>query len=94
MTIVYSEEAKAALFEISDFIDSINTEGAGDRWMTRLTDWVREYALSNFTYALCSNEYLASLGLSCINFNDWIIAFGIEDDLFIVHKIVRGSLLV
>ena len=94
MTVVYGQEAKEALFEISDFIDSINSEGAGDRWTARLADWVKEYAVSNVTYALCSNEYLASLGLSCINYNDWIIAFTINDDLFEVHKIIRGSILI
>ncbi len=93
MTIVYSQEAKSTLFEISDFVDSINIEGAGDRWTAKLTVWLKKYALSNVSYAKCRNRYLASLGLSCINYNDWIIAFKIEDDLFVVYKIVRGSIL-
>lgn len=94
MTIVYGEEAKSTLFEISDFVDSINIEGAGDRWTAKLTVWLQKYALSNVSYALCKNEYLASLDLSCINFNDWIIAFKIEDDQFVVYKIIRGSMLL
>ena len=94
MIIVYSQEAKLALFEVADFIDSINIEGSGDRWINKLSLWLKKYALSNVSYAKCKNRYLASLGLSCINYNDWIIAFKIEDDLFIVYKIVRGSLLL
>ncbi len=93
MTVVYSEEAHATLFEISDFVDSIHTAGAGERWLTKLHKWLSAYALSNVTYALCNDEYLAYLGLSCINYNDWIIAFTIEDNLFTVHEIIRGSLL-
>jgi hypothetical protein len=91
--VVYSEEAIATLFEISDFIDSVNTSGAGERWVAKLTAWVDSYALSNVTFALCNDEYLASRHLSCINFNDWIIAFSIEDSLFVIYKIIRGNLL-
>jgi hypothetical protein len=91
--VVYSEEALATLFELSDFIDSINTVGAGERWVAKLTIWVEGYALANVTFALCNDDYLASLKLSCINYNDWIIAFSIKDDLFVVHKIIRGNLL-
>jgi hypothetical protein len=89
----FGEEAKITIYEVSDFIDSINTFGAGERWVTRLTEWVESYAHSNTTYALCNDSYLASLGLSCINFNDWTIAFKIESETFIVYKIIRGSLL-
>ncbi len=94
MTVLYSQDAKATLFEISDFIDSINTQGAGERWVAKLTKWLKSYAISNVSYALCNDEYLAYLGLSCINYNDWIIVFTIEDDSFMVHEIIRGSLLI
>jgi hypothetical protein len=89
----YGEEAQITLYEISDFVDSINIEGAGYRWTTKFEAWLESYALSNIIYALCREEYLASLDLSCINFSDWIVAFKIEDDLFLVYKIIRGSIL-
>ena len=94
MIVVYKQEAKITIYEISDFIDSVNTDGAGDRWTVKLTQFVEEYALSNVHYALCQNESLASSGFSCINFNDWIIAFKIEGEFFTVHKIIRGSILI
>ena len=90
---VYSEEAVATLFEISDFVDSINTTGVGERWVAKMAKWVESYALSNVTFSLCHDDFLASLNLSCINYNDWIIAFTLKDNLFVVHKIIRGSLL-
>jgi hypothetical protein len=93
MTVVFKPDARIVILEIIDFIDSINTPGAGFFWEDRLVSYLRSYALPNVTYALCNNDYLASLGLSCINFNDWVVAFKIEDDLFIVYKIIRGSIL-
>ena len=94
MKVVYSEEAKATIFSISDFIDNINTEDAGERWVHKLYLWVESYARPNTQYALCNNESLASLGLSCVSFNDWVIAFAINGDSFVVHKILRGGFLI
>ena len=93
MKIAYSEEARSTLFEISDFVDRVNTEGAGERWTKRFTAWLQSFAISNVSYSFCNDEYFASLNLSCINYNDGIVAFKIEDDLFVVYEIVRGSLL-
>jgi len=94
MRVSFKPEAEETLFEIAYFIDCINSEGAGDRWTEKFISGVSSYALPNVQYGLCSDEYLASLGLSCININDWIVAFTIEENLFEVHKIVRGSLLL
>jgi hypothetical protein len=93
MTVVFKPDARIVVLEIVDFINSINTPSAGSFWEDRLVSYLRSYALPNVTYALCNNDNLASLGLSCINFNDWIIAFKIERELFVVHKIIRGSIL-
>ena len=94
MIVKLKPEAEETLFEISYFIDCINADGAGDRWATKFISSLYSYALPNVQYALCRDAYLASVGLSCINYNDWIIAFTIKDDLFEVHKIIRGSILV
>lgn len=93
MIVSYSEEAKFSLYEISDFVESVNTDGSGYRWLAKFEAWLANYARSNVSYALCRDAYLASLDLSCINFNDWIIAFKIERELFVVHKVIRGSIL-
>jgi hypothetical protein len=94
MTFILMPDVQDTLTEISDFIDSINTQGAGERWVERFIIAIEKYAApSNVTYSLCKDDYLALLNLSCFNHNDWIIAFKIEDGVFVVHELVRGSIL-
>ena len=94
MRVILMPEAEETLFEVSYFIDCINLPDAGDNWSDRFISNLYSYAKPNVKYALCHDEYLASIGLSCVNFNDWIIAFKIEEGSFVVYKIVRGSFLV
>jgi hypothetical protein len=93
MRVIYLPEAEETFFEVSYFVDSINIEGTGDKWVDKFISAVYSYAKPDVTYALCKDDYLASLDLRCININDWIIAFKIEEDVFVVHKIIRGSIL-
>lgn len=94
MRVIFRPEARIVLDEIGDFIDSINLEGSGVYWTEKFISHLYSYALPNVNYALCRNEELAAYGFSCLNYNDWIIAFTLKDELFTVHKIVRGSNLV
>ncbi|MCW3126652.1 MAG: hypothetical protein JWO03_2310 [Bacteroidetes bacterium] len=94
MKVEIKPEAEATLFEIAYFIDCINTDGAGDRWIDRFIAHLYSFAKPNVIYALCNNEELAALGLSCINFNDWIAAFVMDGDTLVVRKIIRGSFLL
>ena len=81
------------LYDVADFIDSINTEGAGSFWVTNFILNLYSYAKSNVTYALCSNKVLAQEGLSCIAYNGWVVAFKLEVDELVVHYILRGSMI-
>lgn len=38
MTFIILPKAQQTLNEISDFIDAVNTAGAGERWVERLID--------------------------------------------------------
>ena len=95
MIVILKPDVQNTLTEISDFVDSINMKGAGERWVDRLLDFIDSFSSSsaNVTYAPCRNAELASAGLSCFNYNDWIVAFKIEDNEFVVYQIVRGSIL-
>jgi hypothetical protein len=93
MRVVFRPDAESVLDEVADFIDGINIEGSGGLWTERFIAHVYTYALPNVTYALCKDQDFAAAGLSCINYNDWIIAFKIQDDLLIVHEIIRGNIL-
>lgn len=94
MTVILMPEAEDTAFEIADFVNSVNTDGAGDRWLNTFTQFIKGYAKSNVTYALCNDEVFAKAGLSCINYNGWVIAFKIEDSDFCVYHIARGSMLI
>ena len=93
MIVSFEPEAQNILHDISDFVDSINTDGAGQFWITNFILNIYSYAKPNVTYALCSHVEFAKDGLSCITYNGWVIAFKIEDHQFVVYYIVRGSVL-
>lgn len=94
MNVVLMPEAEETVYEICEFIDGINTEDSGNRWLDKLRAFLISYAKSNVAYAICRNETFASAGLSCITFNGWVIAFRIEAGEFIVYQIVRGNVLL
>ena len=79
MNIAFSESALEKINDIAEFIDDINTEGAGDRWVERLFQFVDEYALSNVSWPLCNHPDLAAMHYSCITYNHiWVIVFKVE----------------
>jgi hypothetical protein len=93
MKVVFRPNAEIVLDEVADFIDGLNVEGAGALWAERFIAHIYTYALPNVTYSLCRDQDFAAAGLSCISYNDWIIAFKIQGNLFVVHEIVRGNIL-
>ena len=44
-------------------------------------------------HAFCAHHLLATYKFSCSYFNDWVIAFRIEENKLVVHDIIPGSLL-
>lgn len=86
--------AQLTINEIAELTDGINTPGAGERWLDELLDFIIGYAKPSVGYALCHNSKLAAQGYSCIIFNNWVIAFTISEDVFTVHLVIHGSLLL
>ena len=95
MNIQLSTSALEKINDIAEFIDDINTEGAGDRWIERLFDFISDYAnADNVTWGLCNNEELAAKQYSCITYNHiWVIAFKVEENTFKVYDFINGTLL-
>ncbi|MBS1595411.1 MAG: hypothetical protein JST90_13930 [Bacteroidetes bacterium] len=93
MIISLQPAAEEAMFEIAEFINAVHTDGAGARWIDKLTAFLKSYAKSDVQYVLCRNEDFLNAKLSCITFNGWVIAFKIMEDEFVVFHIVRGDLL-
>ncbi|MBS1624310.1 MAG: hypothetical protein JSS76_17620 [Bacteroidetes bacterium] len=93
MILAYREGALEALREVADFLDTINTEGSGEFWVINFLKNLEGYVKPNVQYAVCRHPEFAQKGLSCISLNGWIIAFKIEEEIFLVYSIVRGNLL-
>ena len=93
MKVSLEPDALETLSDVAEFIDSINTSGAGQFWVTDFILHLYTYAKPNVTYVLCQNQIFAEEGLSCITNKGWVVAFKIEDDEMRVHHIVRGNIL-
>ena len=93
MKVVLKRQPQIALAAIASFVESENTAGSGKRFVLKFSKAIEEFALKNVKYALCNHEVLAALKYSCMVFNKWVIAFTIEKNTMVVHKIIHGSIL-
>ena len=93
MKVVLKRQPQIALAAIASFIESENTKGNGKRFVLKFSKAIEEFAVRKVHYALCNHHVLASLKYSCIIFNKWVIAFTIEKNTMVVHKIIHGSIL-
>jgi hypothetical protein len=94
MKVSISDAAYAKIIDVAEFIDDINTPGAGDRWITKTMEFIEEYArLKQVRWSLCRNNYLAAMEYNCLIYKNWVIAFKIERGKFMVYDFIYGSLL-
>ncbi len=94
MRVILSPDAEQTLDRVAEFIDSVNTEGAGKFWTTNFILNLYSYAKPNVKYALCQHQVFRAAGLSCITYSGWVVAFDITEDEFYVYYIVRGDILI
>lgn len=90
LKIRYSVVAENSLLRIAKFVDSVNTNGSGDRWKLKFHKKISKYAMP-IQYNLCRHKVYAKQGFSCVAVDDWIIIFKIENDIFYVKQIILGS---
>jgi len=93
LTVLIKPDAQNTINEIAEFIDGINTPGAGDRWTDRILDFIAAYAQPGAQYALCNNPELANELFSCVTFNNWVIVFKIEKNTLVVYHVIHGSVV-
>ena len=93
MEVEIRAKAMKNLAEIAEYIDAINTQGAGSRWLDRFFDRITAYAKPNIQYPICRNNKLASKGYSCIIYKKWVIAFKILRGKFVVYEVIFGPIL-
>ena len=94
MKIIYKPRARESIAKVAEYIEGINTAGSGNRWAAKLTARIESLAKSKAKFALCAHRSLAKYSYSCYTYNDWVIAFKIEGNEFVVYQIVRGSILL
>ncbi len=94
MQVNYTADAFTTLIQLVNFIETSNTEGAGLRWLSRYELFLEKKLLRTQQIKLCRNNTFKELGLHCIFFNDWLIAFSIHEDFILIeiilHKPVGG----
>ncbi len=59
MKVIIEPLAQETITEIAEFVDGINTPGAGERWVDKILDFIAAYAKPNVQYSVCANKVLA-----------------------------------
>ena len=91
MKINYSGAAFESLCDVVNYIESLNTRGAGVRWLNRFENHLHN-ALSNApVIKLCNNQTFKELQLRCINFKDWVIAFSLHEEGVLIEAVLHSS---
>ena len=91
MQINYTIDAFASLIRLVNYIEDKNTEGAGLRWLNRYESFLKEKLLLRDQIKTCNNFTLKKLGLRCIYFNEWVIAFSINEDFTLIEALIHKS---
>lgn len=91
MQISYTMDAFTSLINVVNFIESKNTIGAGLRWLGRLEDFLIESFTSPQSIKFCNNQMFNQLQLRCLNFNDWVIAFTVQEEGVTIEAILHSS---
>ncbi|MCY7309409.1 MAG: hypothetical protein LH619_01405 [Chitinophagaceae bacterium] len=79
MQVNYTMDALASLIQLVNFIESKNTPGAGLRWLDKYEAFLTKQLFNPNQIKLCHNQTFNKLNLRCINYNDWVIAFSVQE---------------
>jgi hypothetical protein len=91
MQIDYTIEAFSSLLQLINYIEGTNTQGAGIRWLNRYESFLHKKLLSPKKIKLCNNHTFNQLNLRCIYFNDWIVAFSLNENSILIEALLHKS---
>ena len=91
MQINYTNEAFTSLLNLVNFVESKNTANAGVRWLNRFEAFLQEGLFNPAKIKLCRNLAFNKLGLRCIYFNDWVVAFSVYKDFILIEALLHKS---
>ena len=91
MQIKYTTDAFASLAQLVNFIESKNTAGAGMRWLAKYERFLISSLVDARRKPLCNNATFKKLNLRCIYFNEWLIAFSINENFVLIEALLHKS---
>ncbi len=91
MQVNYTANAFASLVSLINFIESSNTSGAGVRWLLRYEAFLENALMNPELIKLCNNNTFKRLGLRCIYYNEWVIAYSINQDEILIEALLHTS---
>ena len=91
MKINYTADAFNSLVQLVNYIEEMNTAGAGIRWLDKYETFLQQSLSHIKQIRSCHNLTFNQLGLQCIYFNDWIIAFSVHTDFVLVEVLLHKS---
>ena len=93
MVIEIRKRAMNSIENTAEYVESINTLGAGDRWIEKIKAQIISLANSKAKFAICKNLSLAKFNYRCYIYKDWVIAFRVTDKKFEVCRFIWGARL-
>jgi hypothetical protein len=91
MQIEYTAEALSSLIKLLNFIEEKNTQGSGERWLSRFELYLSSTLPNSLAISLCNNETFKRLNLRCLYYNDWVIAFSITNGDVLIEALLHKS---
>lgn len=91
MQVNYTTEAFASLSGLVNFIEANNTKNAGLRWLNRFELFLQATLTNPTLIKPCNNLTFNLLNLRCIYFNDWVVAFSLQDDYVLIEALLHKS---
>ncbi len=91
MQINYTADALGSLIQLVNYIESVNTKGAGLRWLNRYELFLQKTLIRPQQIKHCHNLTFNQLNLRCINFNDWVIAFTVNENYILIEALLHRS---
>jgi hypothetical protein len=91
MEIRYTKDTYRVLIQLINYIEEKNTEGAGLRWLGRYESWLLEKLTDAAHIKTCNNATLKRVGLRCLYYNNWVIAFSIHNEYVLIEALLHQS---
>ena len=94
MQVNYATDAFVSLTGLINFIEANNTAGAGMRWLSRYEKFLQKSFVDAKKIKLCHNKTFRKLNLKCINYNDWVIAFSMNEKFILIEALLHKSRII